>query len=158
MRKIELTQGKCALVDDGDYKMLMCKKWHAVNIRSKCELERWAAAFSKNNKKIYMHRIVCSAPKGYVVDHINGNGLDNRRSNLRICKHKMNTRNRGQNNGRLFPKGVSKSNDVFRCRIEVDGKKIELGRYRTVTEAAMVYDEAAKKYFGEFARLNFSDC
>jgi len=105
-----------------------------------------------------MHRLIMDPPRGYVVDHINGDGLDNRRANLRLATHAQNGRNR-----RKIKKGISKYKGVsweestgkWRALIHVDRKKISLGCYKDEVTAAKVYDKAAKKYHGEFARLNF---
>jgi hypothetical protein len=94
------------------------------------------------------------------VDHIDHNGLNNRRSNLRLCTAQQNARNhRPQLRGSSKYKGVSWRQDgkVFRALIWHNGKSINLGRFKNEIDAAKAYDKAAKKYFGEFAYLNFPD-
>lgn len=92
-------------------------------------------------------------PEGLVVDHINGNKLDNRRSNLRICTQSQNLNGRNTNKGYI---GVSwdKFRGKWKANIGKDYQKIFLGRFDTAEEAARVYDEKAVELFGEFARLN----
>jgi hypothetical protein len=99
-------------------------------------------------------------PEGMEVDHQDGDGLNNRRSNLRICTHQNNSRNmrRHRDSASRF-KGVSwwKTRQIWRAYIVVDNKQKGLGYYNNDTDAARAYDAAAKKLFGEFANLNFHD-
>lgn len=103
-----------------------------------------------------LHRIIMKARSSrIVVDHINGNTLDNTRDNLRICSQGNNAKNREKSRNRLS----SKYKGVHWCRgwmaqIRVNYKKVHLGTFKTEEEAALVYNQAAVKYFGEFARLN----
>lgn len=107
-------------------------------------------------KRIRLHRLIMGFPKKMMIDHINGNKLDNRKSNLRICNGKENTRNSSvQKRNKLGVKGVSITHsNTYQAQIQVDGKLKYLGSYKTIKEAADAYDLAAQKYFGEFARLN----
>lgn len=115
-----------------------------------------------NNKKktVYMHReIMGSIPDGMIVDHINRNKLDNRRENLRICTTIQNAHNRKVPSNSITSKykGVfyyGKDN-LWSATITYNNKKMHLGRYEKETDAALAYDEAARKYYGEFAVLNF---
>jgi len=103
-----------------------------------------------------MHREIMSPPQELVVDHINGDGLDNRKENLRVCTHAENIRNQKLNRlNTTGYKGVCVNREKWISRIKVNGKLLYLGRYNTPEEAAQVYDEAARKYFGKFASLNF---
>lgn len=105
-----------------------------------------------------LHRLIVGARTGQCVDHINGDTLDNRRSNLRLCTTTENNRNVRHYGLSSQFKGVQRlANciDRWRAHIQVDGRLIHLGCFPSAAEAARAYDEAALKYFGEFARLNF---
>jgi hypothetical protein len=160
MKQIPLTQGKFAIVDDEDFEELSKHKWHTLrdkkghlsavrNIRLESEGKRTL---------IYMHRLITLTPKGLCVDHINGNSLDNRRKNLRVCTSPQNSCNqKKRSNGKVEYKGVSRKNgrDVFVCQIQVGKKKMHIGYFTCKIDAARAYDDAAKIHHGEFARLNF---
>lgn len=153
MKEIPLTQGLVALVDDDDYEWLMRRRWHANRNRPTA---KFYAQSVINKKNTIMHRLILGARKGEQVDHINGDGLDNRRTNLRICNGSQNQHNRKlQINNKSGYKGVYFNKRKWTARIVVNNKKIYLGRFTDPTEAARAYDEAAKKLHGEFARTNF---
>ncbi len=158
MKEISLTQGKVALVDDGDYEYLNQWKWFAHKYKN----NKWYAERSEGwgvfEKKIRMHRIITNAPTGMEVDHKDNNGLNNQRQNLRVCTKSQNIANTNKiaNTTSKF-KGVSWRSDSkkWKAQIEVNKKAINLGSYSDPEEAARVYDDAATKYYGEFAKLNF---
>ncbi len=108
---------------------------------------------------VYMHRIIMNPPDGKQVDHINGDGLDNRVENLRIATSSENNYNTGkQSNNTSGYKGVSwhKTRKTWQVLIGVGGRLIRIpGVFNSAEDAARAYDEAAKKYHGVFARLNF---
>jgi hypothetical protein len=148
MKQIELSQGKVALVDDEDFEYLSQWKWCVLGNRGKRYAFRRAGG-----KGVLMHRIISNAPPDMVVDHIDGNGLNNQKGNLRVCTNTENVRNQTRiKNGY---KGVSRDKQAWRSRIFVNKKFISLGRYDTPEEAAKAYDKAARKFFGVFARPNF---
>lgn len=156
MMEIPLTQGKIAIVDDADYERLRIYHW------SCCKTGYAMRGFRENGKKVYLkmhHAILGKPPRGYVVDHINGNRLDNRRGNLRFVTYQQNSFNTHKHqveNGTSRFKGVSymKNKRKWRSRIMIGGKEKHIGLYSTEKEAALAYNEAAKSYFGDYAKLN----
>lgn len=153
MKRIPLTQGKFALVDDGDFEWLNQRKWCVAKWRYKYYAIRSVDCYP-------MHRILLGLKKydGHETDHINGNGLDNRRSNIRVCTPAENRRNvKKYLKSSSQYKGVyySQKDRNWYARIQVNGKKIHLGKQPNEITAAQIYDNAARKYFGEFANTNF---
>lgn len=152
---IPLTRGQFAIVDECDYESLSQWKW-CVKANKYAGRDVW-----KTRQCVYMHRSVVGAPAGMDVDHINGNTLDNRRCNLRVCAHHKNLQNQGKQRGLHTSKykGVSWNarKSKWEARLTVDKKLTFLGNYADESEAARVWDEAAKKHHGEYARLNFPE-
>lgn len=153
--EIPLTQGKIALIDDEDWPLVAGFKWHARVKRDR----RCAYAVScRDGRRIHMHRVILDAPPCAEVDHVNGDGLDNRRKNLRLA-----TRSENQWNKVLYKtntsgyKGVfwDKNCSRFRAAIKVFGVRRYLGSFLTAADAARAYDAAARDLHGEFAGLNF---
>jgi len=156
MKQIPLTQGKFALVDDEDFERVNQFKWQAH-----CERSIWYTLRSlprREGKRLVMrlHRLILNAPPNMQVDHINGNGLDNRKENLRLCTHSQNNWNRIKKRGSSKFKGVHwhKVGKQWSSQICYNRKKIYLGLFQDPATAAKVYDDAAKKYFGVFAKTN----
>ena len=158
MKKIKLSQGKVALVDDKDYDILVQHGWYAHKPPS--SKTYYACHSVKRGKKvetIFMHRVILNAPKGKQVDHKNRNGLDNRRNNIRLCTGSENGSNVGlKANNTSGYKGVSwhKPTKKWGVKIKLNGKSIHLGHFIDKHEAARIYNEAALKYHGAFAYQN----
>ena len=164
IRKIELSQGYYALVDASDYEELNKYKWSA----KKCDKNYYVyrekyLGIEKGKQKslpIYMHRYLMGLKKGdkRQVDHINHNTLDNRRCNIRIVTLSQNHMNRIKHKGHTsIYKGVHyfPRDNNWRAQIKGANRPIHIGYYKTQKEAAKAYDKEAKKYFGEYAKLNF---
>lgn len=149
---IPLTQGKFAIVDEEDYVAMSKFKWAA-------QKSAHETFYAKSGKKILlMHRLIINAPAGIQVDHLNHDGLDNRKINLRLCSNAQNARNARK---KLTPcsskfKGVSwdKLDRKWKASIRFNRKSRTIGRFNTEDQAAIAYNEKAKELFGEFACLN----
>jgi hypothetical protein len=152
-KEIELTKGYVTLIDDDVYEELNKYKWH-YHEGYALRMER----VSKNRRRyIRMHRVIMNTPDGMEPDHINGNSLDNRKSNLRNCTHAENSCNsKIQINNTSGYKGVSwnKLRKKWSVKVVKNQEHIFLGLYTDKKEAVMVYNKNAKEMFGEFARLN----
>ncbi len=146
MKYIELTKGKRAIVDDEDFEYLNQWKWLFDS-----NYARRSIGPAGNQECLYMHKLLINCPKNRKGDHINGNKLDNRKSNLRIATVSENGMNRKvSKNNKSGLKGVSFFEGRWRAYIQ---RKF-LGYYSTKKEAAIAYNKAAQEFFGEFARLN----
>jgi hypothetical protein len=156
LKEIPLTQGKIALVDDEDYPYLSAFNWCATKDRNKWYAVR---SFRRNGKqvRVRMHMVILKAPAGLEVDHKNGNGLDNRRDNLRLATRSQNKRNGIKLEGTSsIYKGVSWRKNLGKWQAIIYLPKLTyLGSFNDEIEAARAYDAAAREHFGEFARLNF---
>ena len=175
MKEIELTRGYVAIVDDEDYELVSKYKWNANTEKSKdyttarTTISMVLDGF-KWSRGIKMHRLIMDAKDGQIVDHINGDPLDNRRSNLRFVTSSQNARNSvgpttisGKPPTSRF-KGVAKKVVKYKgepkyiswnAQICFDSKKLHVGNFDSEVAAACHYDYAAQNYFGEYARLNF---
>jgi hypothetical protein len=162
-KEIPLTQGFFALVDDEDYEALNKFKWH---VDERKDGKDWRAVRSLPRTKtgprktIFMHRFILNANDGQIVDHKNGNGLDNRRANIRLCSQGQNLANmrNTQHHSSRF-KGVYWYERVKKWQVNIrkDGRTQYLGRFYSEEVAARVYDAKAKELFGDFAKLNFEE-
>lgn len=158
MKYIKLTKGKFAKVDDSDFEQVNQFRWFYVGDDCrKGYAERKQANGKYKQKVIRMHRFICDAPPEFHVDHINGDTLDNRRENLRLCTRSQNLMNRGMPSSNTSGyKGVSRSKDCkkWRAQVKFEGATIYLGMFDTAKDAAVAYNETALKYHGSFAKLN----
>lgn len=158
MKVIKLTKGKVALVDDEDYSTLNKYNWHAQSIGNTFYARRTITITKGVKRCSSMHREILSL-KGDAtcdVDHINHDGLDNQRKNLRVCNRTDNMGNCKPHEGRKY-KGVHlyKRINRYSAQLCYQGVRYFLGYYDTAEQAAKTYDEKAKELFGEFAYLNF---
>jgi hypothetical protein len=157
MKTIPLTQGKFALVDDADFEELSKHRWCAA--KDHCYNRWYACRAEKINgqyKTIKMHRLIMNTPKGMHTDHINHDGLDNRRINLRVCTNQQNLFNhqKRQNCSSKY-KGVIWEVNKWTARIKYNNKSTRLGHFDNEIDAARAYDENAKRLYGEYASVNF---
>lgn len=138
------------LVDDCDKWLLEEYNFHAGRYAS---AQKWTNGVPQT---LYLHRLIMNPPDGYQVDHINGNGLDNRRENLRLCTQSQNNFNCDSARGKSKFKGVSwePKTKKWSAYIQVNKKKRRLGMYASEEEAALAYNRAALEIAGEFAKLN----
>lgn len=147
-KKIPLGHGQFAIVDDEDYEKVCRYKWHTMS-------------GSKNPNcyavtKVRMHRLVIDAPMGYMVDHINGDTLDNRKANLRLCTNSQNQQNTGSRGGSSKYKGVSllKNRGKWMATFQFDGKKYYCGMWDSEEDAARAVDKKRGEVCGDFASKN----
>lgn len=155
MKRIPLTKGYFALVDDDDFIALRGFKWYAV-VPPKGHTvyaARTVYLGGGRNTSVYMH---CSILGVTGVDHKDSNGLNNQRYNLRPASQSQNLANQRKTRGVSRFKGVVwvKARNRWQAQISVQGKRKFLGRFDCETDAAIAYNDAASKAFGEYARLN----
>ena len=154
-RLIPLSQGKFAIVDAEDYAFLMQWKWCANKNGNTFYAKRFAKTVNGKYKLILMHRLINKTPKHSYTDHKNGNGLDNRKSNIRTATINQNGANRKKNKiGTSKYKGVTwnKALGKWKTYIRVNKELIHLGYFTNEEEAANAYRDRARIEFGEFAR------
>ena len=156
-REIALTNGGVALIDDEDFDRVNSHPWRLGNrgYPLRKVYVRGSGARNPRYKTILLHRFIAEAPAGVQVDHVNGTKADCRRSNLRCCVNKENSRNMRPKTA-LGLKGVHahQNSRRWRARITVDGREIHLGMFDTPQLAAAAYNDAAREYFGAFAYIN----
>lgn len=158
MKIIKLTQGERTLIDDEDYDKVIKHSWCVHKNPKKHTIKKYAKA-RINKRNVYLHRFLLKPDSKILIDHINRDGLDNRRKNLRLVTASQNSMN---STGRVHTrkskyKGVSwiRRDEKWAAKIEINNKKIILGVFNSQIQAARVYDKKAKELFGQYARLNF---
>jgi len=161
MKKILLSQGQFALVDNEDFELIKNFRWYAAQAHNK---KTWYARHSiTGGGCILMHRLILKLKKNdkRLIDHKNRNGLDNRRRNLRIASHSLNRYNckkRADNKSGYVGVNLHKQSGKWRARIGKDNNRKSLGLFIDPTEAAIAYDKEAIKLWKENAILNFPVC
>ena len=158
-KQIPLTQGKFAIVDAEDYDRLSRYKWHARKDRDKYRARR---SIWRNGKgaTILMHREILHVPEGIKINHINHNGLDNRKVNLRLSTQAQSAFDQRPQEKRTSSfKGVCRETDSkkWRADIKYNRKRHHIGAFDNEKDAAEAYDAKAIELFGEFAHLNFPE-
>ena len=160
-RRIPLGYGVYTIVDEDVFYRLSHYKWFLKGCNSK---KFYAARHIKTGsgctKLLNMHREIMNEPKGFLVDHLDGNSLDNRRANLREATRSQNCQNvpkKKNTSSRFIGVNYSKEERKYRARISLNEKRIYLGRFDNEIDAAKAYDVAARKYYGEHAKVNFPE-
>ena len=151
-KEIELSQNKVALVDDGDYEWLNQWKWHASKSGNNFYAVKTSPRINNKQTRTLMHRMVLELAKGdgIEVDHINRNGLDNRKSNLRIVKHSVNCQNHsGYSHNSSGNNGVSwdKLCNKWRAYIRLNNKFIHLGLFKDIGDAINAREQGEQEYW-----------
>ena len=154
VRRIPLGKGLFATVDASDYEQVSKYRWYATHNGGK---NVYAATTTKDGKTMHMHRMLMRPRKGYVVDHIDGNGLNNRRCHLRVCTHAQNMANRTPRGGSSQFVGVYRSKDKWLAHVTHRGKYHYVGIFDDEVEAAKARDRKAYALHGQYAYLNFPE-
>ena len=157
MKQIPLVNNRgVALIDDEDYDLVSKYKWYLLKKPTKM----YAVSHRKDRTILKMHRLVMGEPKGMDIDHRFGTGLDNQKSNLRVCTRSQNNMNRGKISKATSSKykGVcwSENEQKWLSLIKIKGKRIYIGSFVSEVKAAKAYDKKARELFGEFAKPNFA--
>ena len=140
---ISLTQGYIAIVDDDDFEKVSKHKWCVKKTSHNVYAKRYS-----NSKTIDMHHVIIERKEGFVVDHINGDGLDNRKENLRLCTHSENMKNIKMRKDNLsgvrgvYWNAIAKK---WHCQIQFNGKKIYLGLFKELDDAKNTIELHQKK-------------
>lgn len=160
MREIQLTKGYVTIVDDEDYEYLCKQKWHAKEAGGSLVYacgKTWDPA-TKKSGNIKMHRIIMKlTDKNSSVDHIDGDGLNNRKSNLRICSRKENSKNqRHSRSGKWKGVSLTRNNRWAAYATDKDSNLVNLGNHLTAEKAAMAYNLYVIEHYGKFCSINMT--
>ncbi len=158
MKEVSLTQGYVALVDDGDYDWAMQYKWQVRRCGTKLYASRCTPGNPSERRTLYMHRELLNPIRGILCDHVDGDGLNNQRENLRAATRSQNGANAGMrpNNTSGF-KGVGWQSRLgkWRARLKIGRRSLHLGLFDNPMDAARLHDRRARELFGAFAQVNF---
>jgi hypothetical protein len=155
MKEICLTKGKMTTVDDEDYEYLSTCKWQFSSTGYAVTGKYTSSGI---HKIIRMHRVIMNAPSGFQIDHIDGNKLNNCKSNLRICtqfENMANMRMKKVNTSGYIGVHFDKRYSIYGAKIRIGGKQVWLGSFNTPEEAAKVYDDVKVKTHGNLCITNF---
>jgi hypothetical protein len=146
--RVPLTLGKFALIDDADAPLLAGHRWTAHINRGV-----WYARSRLGGPTVLLHRLVLNAPSGVIVDHRNGDGLDNRRSNLRLATNAQNCRNlaRRSNNTSGVPGVARNANGRWQAYLTINRRRVYLGAFVNIEDAKLARQAGERLYYGEFA-------
>jgi len=154
MKEIKLNHGYVAQVDDEDYEYINQWNWY-ISKSGDVNYARRDIKVNGKQKHLWMHRVILKIPDDMETDHIDRDGLNNQKGNLRTSTRAQNNINR-KTWGKSKYNGVSYNRGFIQSQINIDGVRTNLGRFKTEEEAAKRYDEMAEKYYGEYANLNFT--
>lgn len=154
--ELKISKGMTTLIDQEDFDRLVAAgrtKWNAQKVGKRYYVSSSFYRPTHRSPKVYLHRFIMDCPDGMCIDHINGDSLDNRKINLRICSYRDNSANK---KSKKKYKGVVKThNGMWQAQISANGIHATLGAFTVESEAARVYDLAAALLYGEFAVFNF---
>jgi hypothetical protein len=157
-KQIPLTKGKFAIIDDSDFERVNQFKWCAHKSKRSSTWYAIRHGARPQRKSILLHVFLMNPLQGMKIDHIDGNGLNSQRHNLRVVTDSQSAMNKGKHRDNTSGyKGVCKAENKWMASLTVEYKHIYGGIFSTPEEAAHVYDKLAKKHHGEFARLNFPE-
>lgn len=149
--ELDLNGSETARIDEADWHLVVGHKWRAIRPNGR------ANAYAVSENDVLLHRLLMAPDDGMVVDHIDGDGLNNTRANLRVCTHRQNRCNQKRNKANTSGvKGASRiaRKKPWKAAIFVGRKCIHLGTFATKDEAAQAYAAGAQKYHGEFAKVD----
>jgi hypothetical protein len=162
MRRVKLTQGYYALVDDEDYQRVMAAgPWHAHVHKNSVYAAHTGPRIRQKQKVLQLHTLILNVHHSIRVDHKDGDGLNNQKENLRVATRAQNAANqrlRSDSTSKykgVYEKKIGKNRKRWKAYIRVQGKHVHLGCFATAKQAALAYDAAAVVMFGEFAYTNF---
>lgn len=158
--RMTLTQGQSTLIDDADVDLVSQHRWYAAKTRRGWRVTTNTKNSEGKQRNLLLHRFLMEPEKGLVVDHLNHDALDNRRSNMRVCTYSqnaMNQRSARKSSSKYLGVSWDKGAKKWKASILIQGKKKNLGRFKEEDDAARAFDTAARLHFGEYANPNFAD-